>query len=89
MLLALLKVAGHSMVPDIKNNSLVIVSSIPYLLKAPSEGDIVAFKINDKIMIKRIMEVKTGQYFVEGDNKADSLKIGWIKRKDILGKIIK
>lgn len=57
----------------------------------PQEGDIVAIKVNGKKMIKRIQSCNGRSIFVIGDNKersSDSRKFGWIKKDQIIGKII-
>lgn len=71
----------------------VLVSSIPYLFSKPKINDIVAFKEKNtgKIFIKRIAKIDNQKYFVKGDNKRDSLdsrELGWIKIKEIIGKVI-
>ncbi len=80
------------MEPQIKNKNTVLVSSILYLFKNPKVGDIVAFKNFDgKILIKRITKKQTGNFFIEGDNKKDSLdskNFGMISKDKILGKVI-
>lgn len=88
MLLRKFKIQGHSMEPTIKNGSEILVSNIPYLFSKPKTGDIVVFNNFNKVMIKRIKKIKSDHYFLEGDNTSDTLDVGWIGRKDILGKII-
>jgi signal peptidase I len=88
MLLGKLVIQGHSMEPLFKTKDLVLVSSLPYLFKSPEVSDIVAFILKDKIMIKRIVKIEGSKIYVEGDNRKDSLKVGKIVRKQILGKII-
>lgn len=78
------------MEPFLLNNQAVLVSSIPFIFSKPKIGDVVVFKVDDKIYIKRIKEIKSQKFFLIGDNKKDSLdskKIGWIDKKNILGKI--
>lgn len=88
MILGKFKIHGHSMEPLIKFNSEVLVSSFPYFFSRPKVGDIVAFWHFDKVLIKRIKRAKSFHYFIEGDNVSDSLKIGWIDKNDIIGKVI-
>ena len=79
------------MTPGIKNGETVLVSGIFYLFKNPQIGDIVAFREAEKILIKRITEVKDKEYFLEGDNNRDSLdskNFGFILRENIIGKVI-
>jgi signal peptidase I len=92
LLLARFKIVGHSMEPQVKNGEFVLVSDFPYWFKTPKINDIVAFKDNtNKVLIKRITGIGKGKYFVEGDNKNDSLdsrKLGNIPRDKIIGEII-
>lgn len=91
MLLKLLKIDGHSMEPAIKNGSVVVASSIPFMFRSPKKNDIVAFKFGNKIFIKRISSVSKDMYYLEGDNKEDSLdsrRMGWINRKSITGEVL-
>lgn len=76
------------MEPELKEGDKVLVSNIPYVFFKPKEKDIVGFKYLDKIFIKRIKQVKESRYLVEGDNISDSLRIGWIEKKAIIGKVI-
>jgi signal peptidase I len=80
------------MEPLIKNGNTVLVSNIFYLFKNPKVGDVVAFKnLNGKILIKRITKKENKKFFIEGDNKKDSLdskSFGMISGDKILGKVI-
>lgn len=90
MLLSKIKVVGHSMEPTLKQNQIVIVSSIPYFFRKPKIGDVVVLK-RQKYIIKRIAAIKKEQVFVIGDNKKesnDSRHFGWIGKDNILGKVI-
>lgn len=79
------------MEPLIKNGNAVLVSGIFYLFKNPKVNDVIAFKnFAGKILIKRILKKESGKFFVEGDNKKDSLdsrKFGKISKDRILGKM--
>jgi signal peptidase I len=92
LLLARFKIFGHSMEPQIKTGETVLTSNIPYWFKSPKINDIVAFKDNaGRVLIKRISKVQSGKYFVEGDNKKDSLdsrKFGYIFKNQIIGEVI-
>jgi nickel-type superoxide dismutase maturation protease len=92
LLLARFKIVGHSMEPQVKTGETVLVSSIPYWFKIPKISDIVAFKDRtNKILIKRIIKIQNGKYFMQGDNKNDSLDsrtFGYISRDKIIGEII-
>ncbi|QQG40849.1 MAG: S26 family signal peptidase [Candidatus Levyibacteriota bacterium] len=84
-------VSGHSMEPTILAGTTLLVSSIPYFFKEPKVGDIVVFKRLRKTFVKRIKKKEKQQYFLAGDNISDSLdsrKLGWVRRDDILGKLL-
>lgn len=92
MLLGKLRILGHSMEPFIKNKNTVLISSLFFIFKEPKINDIVAFKDNNKIFVKRIKSVKNNKYFLIGDNHNDSYdsrKIGFVNRKNIIGKVFK
>lgn len=91
LLFANFKIVGHSMEPEIKNGTTVLLSNIFYWFKKPKIGDIVAFRNAGKILIKRITKISKGKYFLEGDNQRDSLdsrEFGLIARQKIIGKVI-
>jgi nickel-type superoxide dismutase maturation protease len=92
LFIAKFRVVGHSMEPQIKSGGTVLASSIPYLFKIPKISDIVAFKDSaGKVLIKRIVKIQDGKYFMQGDNKQDSLdsrKLGLISKNQIIGEII-
>lgn len=83
------------MEPTISQGQTVLVSAVPYLFSKPKIGDIVAFKKNEKVFIKRINKIDPSadgeKYFVSGDNKNDSFdsrRFGWITKENILGKVV-
>jgi signal peptidase I len=91
MLLSYFVIVGHSMEPSFKNGSFVLISSIPYLFVVPKVGDTIAFQKEDKVFVKRVTKINGEKYFVKGDNEKDSMdsrRLGWIKRKEIVGKVI-
>lgn len=91
MLLSRFKVSGHSMEPAIPAKSTLLASSVPYIFRKPNVGDVVVFKSLGKIFVKRIEKKEGQQYFLAGDNMSDSLdsrKLGWVRREDILGKVV-
>lgn len=87
MILGIVKVAGHSMQPSLLEQDIVVISSLfPIRM-----FDVVVFKIGDKRMIKRVVEVKKDVVKVAGDNMSDSLDsrtLGDIQKRDIIGKVI-
>lgn len=88
LLFSRLKVWGHSMEPTFYSGQSIIASIIPYLFMKPKRGDIVVFETEDKLILKRISNIENDKYRVLGDNKSDSRDFGWIKKSDILGKLI-
>lgn len=88
MILGKFKIRGHSMSPKIPEGSEVLISSIPFLFSKPKISDVVAFQYFDKVLVKRIKKNRRSKYLVEGDNMKDSLRIGWIGKSDIIGKVI-
>ncbi len=93
LLLSRFRIVGHSMQPTISPNETVLVSSLPYVLAHPKRGDIIVFKDekSKSVMIKRITQITADGYILSGDNINDSMdsrRLGVIKRKAILGKVI-
>lgn len=91
LLLTLFVIQGHSMEPTLRQGQSVLVSSIPFFIAKPKIGDIVVFRKDQKVFIKRISKVDGNKFFVCGDNEQDSFDsrvIGWVKKEDILGKVI-
>lgn len=90
MLLSVFRVSGHSMMPTIHPQAIVLVSFLPYFFLKPVIGDIVMFvdKNTQKKLIKRIQKIQKQTYYVSGDNRNDSLELGWIQKREILGKVI-
>jgi len=91
MLLAKFKIKGHSMEPFLGNDRSVLASSLPFIFSEPKIDDVVVFRRKNKFFIKRITKKKGEKYYLQGDNPHDSLdsrSLGWVKRKDIVGKVI-
>lgn len=76
------------MEPELTEGDEVLVSPIPYILFRPKEKDIIAFRLSNKILIKRIKRINRSHFLPQGDNISDSLRLGWIEKKDIIGKLI-
>ena len=80
------------MEPSFRHGDIVLVNKLSYLFKKPKVGDVVVVKKTHRYILKRIQKIENGKYFVVGDNKkesTDSRTFGWIKRKDIVRKVIK
>jgi nickel-type superoxide dismutase maturation protease len=88
-LLPILKftVYENSMWPTFKSGDEVLV----WRLARPKVGDVVVIS-KDRLMVKRVKEIKDGKYFVVGDNEKaslDSRKFGWLDHKEIVGVVVK
>lgn len=88
MLLSLIKVQGHSMEPFLKEGSFFIGSNLPYLFSKPKTGDVVLFKIESKLIVKKVYKIDENKIYVEGINKNDSKYFAPLERSKILGKLI-
>lgn len=76
------------MEPGLKSGDKVLLFTWAYLFSKPRKGDVIAFKANSKVFIKRISKVQGNAISVQGDNRHDSLKLKPIKESQIIGKII-
>lgn len=78
------------MLPAYKNGDIVVVLK-KWLLQLHKNDTVIAKDPRDKrIILKRIKQVKNNQFFIVGDNEkesTDSRQFGWIKRKQIIGKV--
>ena len=86
-MLGLRRVIGDSMTPELAENDLILVIRT----KKYRVGNVVGFVFNNKILVKRISEIKNGQYYVLGDNQKNSLdsrKLGWLSNDQIVFKMI-
>jgi signal peptidase I len=55
------------------------------------KGDIVVFKNEGKILIKRVAKIEGSKFTVLGDNRNDSYdsrNFGSVSKKDIIGKVV-
>lgn len=76
------------MEPTLKPNQYILASYFPYLFSNPNKDEMVVFKDKENFIIKRIRKVNRKKYYVRGDNRLDSKEFGWIKREQILAKVI-
>ncbi|MFC1807727.1 S24/S26 family peptidase [Candidatus Omnitrophota bacterium] len=80
------KAKGYSMSPFVRGGDVLTIS--PVDKRTISIGDIVAF-VRDKrasVAIHRVVGVKRGHYFIQGDNTSSASEL--ILRKNILGRVI-
>ncbi len=87
VLIGIKRIVGDSMSPYLNDRDLILVQRI----NKYRVGDVVGFKLNDKIFIKRIHEIKNHQIYVLGDNpdnSLDSRKLGWINRENLVFKLL-
>lgn len=76
--------------PNLKPGDLVLVETISKLFGTYKEKDIVVFRKENKILIKKIQNIHDRKYFVVGDNvleSKDSRHFGWVDKKYIIGKV--
>lgn len=91
ILLHKLQVDGTSMEPTFKRGDLILVSGLPYLFSRPKVNDLVVFKHEGGLLVKRISKISSGNYFVTSDNKKhgmDSRVFGWLSKAQLLGRVI-
>ncbi len=89
----LLKIRGHSLVPDYQNGDFVLVSKIPAFFNRLRPGDAVAFHHPDYgTMIKKIDSISPDAQVltVVGSHplSVDSRHFGPIDRDMLIGKVI-
>lgn len=75
------------MLPTLKPGQFLISWNWFY---KPIQGDLVVVKKN-RLMVKRIQDIKKQKVFVVGDNltdSTDSRQFGWVEKRQIVGKVI-
>lgn len=85
------------MSPFLNPGDLVII----FRTKNIKEKDVIVFEKSGDYFVKRVTDMKedstsprlrgASKYFLEGDNKKESIdsrKFGWIDRKNIIGKVV-
>lgn len=82
------------MLPKFKPGDSIISFNWAYLFSKPKVGEVVVLKKSGKDIIKRIQNIhdrNAFEIFVIGDNpkeSTDSRSFGWIKKNQIIGKVI-
>ncbi len=74
----------NSMLPAFKPGDQVITLN----WSGVKVGDIVVFKKDGINMVKRVVKVENEKMYVEGDNKRESSNVGWVEKKDLIGRVI-
>lgn len=85
---SIITVSGDSMIPSYYSGDKVLIVSFYLSLK---EGDVIVFKYDEEILIKRILFIREDGIFVLGDNKEnsiDSTTFGLIPKSSIIGKVL-
>lgn len=77
------RVNGNSMEPNFKDGDYVVAFS--YIFNKPNVKDVIVFKKDKLLLIKRIQKLENSNIIVAGDNSKNRFVV---KKKDILGKVI-
>jgi nickel-type superoxide dismutase maturation protease len=80
------RVEGESMTPTLQPGDFVAVRALR--ASEPAPGQIVVARFDDREVVKRVVRVADGAYWLEGDNSAastDSRTHGPVKREQIAG----
>jgi nickel-type superoxide dismutase maturation protease len=88
--LKLIKIHGNSMIPYIKPNDYILIRKFIFKKKIKLD-DVIVFRKDNTLMIKRVFEINEDDIFVMGDNKResnDSRIYGSISLNHIIGKVI-
>lgn len=83
------KVSGHSMEPSFHSGDLILVNHLVYKWRQPKKGEVILFKRDNQFILKKVVEKEVGQVLVEGENKLDSREFGWVKKEEIVGKVLR
>lgn len=82
-------IVGKSMEPTFSHNEKVLAWKFSIYRK--NDVAIIKDPRNGRILLKRIVDIKNNELFVEGDNKkgsTDSRHFGWIPQKNIIAKVM-
>jgi len=81
-----IKSIGTSMSPLIKEGDIVLYDENPPLKNGILKcGDMVVYKMNDKIYIHRIVSIENGKFIISND---DDLEKHIIEKEQILGRVV-
>lgn len=93
MILGILRVAGSSLEPRLRDGDFVVASGLPYVRRGPAAGDLVVLRHPvHGTLVKRVERTLEGgeELFVVGDDprSVDSRRFGPVPRSWVLGKVI-
>lgn len=84
------EVRGNSMLPGLWDGQrLLVVPKLPFMRFR--QGDLVLLSSYKKTIVKRLAKIEKDNFFVQGDNLAestDSRHFGAVKKADIIGKVL-
>jgi phage repressor protein C with HTH and peptisase S24 domain len=85
----LFRVEGFSLYPLLKEGEVVLCSKL-FSFSKIKVNDIVVFKKNNVVMIKKVKEINSQGYFVQGENpdSIDSRNFGELEKKELLYKLL-
>jgi phage repressor protein C with HTH and peptisase S24 domain len=85
----LFRVEGYSLFPLLKEGEVVLCSKL-FSFSTIKVNDIVVFKKYNVVMIKKVKEINSKGYFVQGENpdSIDSRNFGELQKKEILYKVL-
>lgn len=81
------RVIGNSMEPTIQDGDFLLVSRD----RAHRIGDLVVVDINEKKLIKRVVDEDSNRVWLSGDNvkvSEDSREFGWVEVQNLKGKVL-
>lgn len=92
-MLRLLKIRGHSLLPDFREGDYVLTVKVPFPVKRIKAGDVIVFRQPvHGLLIKRVHKVldDAGSFEVRGSqiDSTDSRNFGLVPLERISGKVI-
>lgn len=89
----IIKVTGESLSPSFRDGDYVLIITAPLFINRIRKGDIIVFDHDDYGRVIKMVErldQTTGEIFVIGthEHSVDSSKLGLIRKKSIIGKVI-
>lgn len=72
------------MIPLYKPGDHVLTYNWPRIKK----GDVIVFTDRGMKLIKRVVAIDGDSFYVSGDNKKESSKVGPVRKDEIVGKVL-